>query len=96
MGSGSPDLESRREKKKIASAYRELAPFLTLGFQLAAAVVVFLLIGHWADRYWGIAPIGKLVGVVLGSIGGFFKFFRTVALLTSQEKQPTVSSKRED
>jgi F0F1-type ATP synthase assembly protein I len=96
MASGSPDLGSRKKGKNISSAYRDLAPFLTLGFQLAATVVVFLLIGHWADHRFGIDPFGKLVGVVLGSIGGFLKFFKTVASLTSNEKQSTVSGKRED
>ncbi len=96
MGSGTPDRRPQKEYKKISGVYRDLAPFLTLGFQLAAAVVVFLLIGHWVDNRFGIAPFGKLVGAVLGSIGGFVKFFKTVASLTSDEKQSKVSDKRED
>ena len=96
MGSGSPDIRSRKTEKKVTGAYRDLAPFLTLGFQLAAAVVVFLLIGHWADHRWGIEPFGKLAGLLLGSIGGFVKFFKTVASLTSKEKESTASDRHED
>ncbi len=58
---------------------REYTPYLTLGFQLAAAVVVFFLIGVWADNRWDTSPWLKLLGLFLGSIGGFVKFFRTVA-----------------
>lgn len=60
---------------------REYSPYLTLGFQLAAAVAVFFLIGVWADNRWDASPWFKLIGLFLGLTGGFVKFFRTIAEL---------------
>jgi F0F1-type ATP synthase assembly protein I len=57
---------------------RDFAPFVGLGLQLAAAVLVFFFIGWWLDGEFGIAPWGRLAGVVVGATGGMIKFIRTV------------------
>jgi F0F1-type ATP synthase assembly protein I len=85
------------EKKKppvfegMGEAFSAFAPFLTLGIQLAVAVVVFFFIGNWVDQKYQTAPIGSLVGIALGSLGGFVKFFNSVRQLTKQDesRQPT-------
>ena len=98
MDSGSTDEHTHTEKKKggIPAVYRDFGPYLTLGFQLAAAVVIFFFLGDWVDNHFGIAPIGKLAGAFIGMIGGFIKFFKSVASLTAQEDRNRVSKKRED
>jgi F0F1-type ATP synthase assembly protein I len=98
MDSESPNRQSNLKQKKesIRSISQSFAPFLTMGFQLAAAVVLFFFLGHWIDNKFNIAPIGKLVGVVVGSTGGFIKFFKTVASITADEKKQRTKNKRED
>jgi F0F1-type ATP synthase assembly protein I len=98
MNSDSPDRQQKTDLKKerISSIYQTVAPFLTMGFQLAAAVVVFILIGHWCDKKFGIEPFGKLAGLLVGCTGGFIKFFKTVASITADEKEQRVKNKHED
>ena len=98
MNSESPDRQSKSndKKKNIPSISRNSVPFLTMGFQLAAAVVFFFLLGHWIDKKFDIAPMGKLVGLVIGSTGGFIKFFKTVASITADEEKQRAKNKRED
>jgi F0F1-type ATP synthase assembly protein I len=98
MNSESPNSGTQDKKKKveIQGTYREYGPYLTLGFQLAAPVVLFFLIGNWIDSRYGIEPVGKLVGVLIGSIGGFVKFFKSVASMISDEKRNRTSDKREN
>jgi F0F1-type ATP synthase assembly protein I len=97
MNSSSSKKKLSTEKKKDPqSVYRDYASFLTLGFQLAAAVVLFFLLGNWLDNRFGIAPVGKLVGVLIGSIGGFVKFFKTVATLSADEEKRRASDKHEN
>jgi hypothetical protein len=52
MNSESPNSGTQDNKKKveIQGTYREYGPYLTLGFQLAAAVVVFFFLGDWEIR----------------------------------------------
>jgi F0F1-type ATP synthase assembly protein I len=98
MDSESPNRQSNIEQNKesVPSISRSLTPFLTMGFQLAAAVVLFFFIGNWIDNKFGVAPIGKLVGVVIGSTGGFIKFFKTVASITADEEKQRAKNKHED
>jgi F0F1-type ATP synthase assembly protein I len=98
MNSESPNSGTQDKKKKveIQGTYREYGPYLTLGFQLAAAVVLFFLIGHWIDNRYGIEPVGKLVGVLIGSIGGFVKFFKSVASLTADKEKQLGNKKRNE
>jgi F0F1-type ATP synthase assembly protein I len=98
MSSESPNRQSTEEQKKegVPAISRNYVPFLTMGFQLAAAVVLFFLLGHWIDNKFDIAPIGKLVGIVIGSTGGFIKFFKMVASITADEEKQRAKDKRED
>ena len=75
------------KKNGIRKIYSDFAPFLTMGFQLAAAVVVSFLVGHWIDKKYNIEPIGKLVGILVGSVGGFIKFFKSVASLAADKEK---------
>ncbi|MCB9851145.1 MAG: AtpZ/AtpI family protein [Phycisphaerales bacterium] len=47
-----------------------------MGFDLAAAVAGFTLIGWWADSHWNTSPRYTVVGVVLGLIGGMYNLLR--------------------
>lgn len=98
MNSGSPHSEAHTEKKKgkTQGIYREYGPYLTLGFQLAAAVVAFFFLGDWIDNRYGITPIGKLVGASIGMVGGFIKFFKSVTSLIEKEERNRVSDKNEN
>ena len=67
-----------------------------MGLQLAVAVVVFFFLGDWIDKRYGIAPIGKLIGTSVGMIGGFIKFFKSVASLIANEDRKQMSNKHEN
>ncbi len=98
MDSGSPQRANNAGKRdrEAQSAFREVSPYLTLGFQLAAVVVIFFFAGDWVDRRFGIDPVGKLIGVLIGMIGGFVKFLKSVASLIATEERKKKGDKRED
>ncbi|MGD1044320.1 MAG: AtpZ/AtpI family protein [Bacteroidota bacterium] len=98
MSSEPPSDNSENEKKKsdIQSIYREYGQYLTLGFQLAAAIVVFFFLGDWIDKRYGIAPVGKLVGTLIGMVGGFIKFFKSVTSMIADQDRIQKSNKHED
>ncbi len=47
-----------------------------VGFEFAAALVVFALIGYWIDRTFGTEPWGLVIGAALGLIGGTYNLIR--------------------
>ena len=71
-------------KRSPASMLR----FAGMGFDLAAAVGGFTLIGYLADRYWQSSPRWTLVGAVLGLVGGMYIFLRSaMAAVKAQQEQ---------
>jgi F0F1-type ATP synthase assembly protein I len=63
---------------------RDIAPYLTLGMQLAAAVILFFLIGWWVDTRLETEPLFMLIGVGLGFLGGMIKFLKSVTELSKK------------
>ena len=62
------------------------APYMTLGLQIAAAVVLFLFIGKYADDKLGTKPWLMVAGIVIGFTGGMIHFFREVIELSNKEE----------
>ena len=67
-------------QKKPATGTR----LLGMGFEFAAAVAGFTLLGYWVDRHYGHSPWGVLIGVALGLIGGMYNLIRE-SLAASRE-----------
>lgn len=65
----------------------DLGPFLTLGIQLAIAVVAFFFLGRWLDGILGTGPWLMIGGLLLGSAGGLVQFFRTASALGKREDE---------
>lgn len=55
-----------------------------VGFELAAAVGGFVLVGYWVGKYYDQAELGIVIGAVLGLIGGMYNLVRTT-LAASRE-----------
>jgi len=47
-----------------------------IGFEFAAAVAGFVLIGYWVGKYFDRAETGIVIGAVLGLIGGMYNLIR--------------------
>ncbi len=79
-----PEDPKRRDKgdeglSDLAESYRKAAPYLAASTQLVAAVGVFTALGWWADKELGHkVPWLLMLGAVVGMVGGFVSFFRTV------------------
>ena len=69
--------------------------FLTMGFQLAIAVVGFFFLGYWLDIQWNTRPWLSIAGAVIGAGGGFAKFVREALKLAAQSDEDAKAQKRE-
>lgn len=70
---------------------RSVAPYLTLGIQIAAAVVLFLFVGKYADDVLGTKPWLMVAGIVVGFAGGMIHFFREVVALSNKEEHERIT-----
>ncbi len=79
-----PDDRERRGQDEeglsdLASAYQKAAPYLSASTTLVASVGLFAWGGWWLDRKLGTEkPWFLLAGALVGMVGGFVSFFRTV------------------
>ena len=71
----------------LAAGYQKAAPYMAASSSLVGAVLVFSLVGWWLDGKVGTKqPWFFIGGAVLGMIGGFISFFRTVLGLDKAKK----------
>ena len=67
----------------------DLGPYLTMGMELAFAVVGMFFLGRWIASWLDIAPWGMYSGLVIGVAGGFIRFFRrALAMGSSADHKP--------
>jgi F0F1-type ATP synthase assembly protein I len=95
MSSDPKSKRPRDDDLATGQSYRDSAPYLTLGIQLAATVVIFFLIGWWLDTHNNTSPTYQLVGVLIGSVGGMIKFLKSATELSKKE-ETSKSDSRED
>jgi F0F1-type ATP synthase assembly protein I len=57
-----------------------------LGFELAAAVAGFVVVGVWIDRHYSSGPWGTLTCFFLGLIGGFYNLIRETSRLSKRPR----------
>jgi len=51
---------------------------LTMGTTIAILLAVFVVLGIWADRAWGTAPWGLLIGIALGTVAAVVSVVKQV------------------
>lgn len=73
---------------------RSAGEFLTLGIQLALAVLVFFFLGRWLDEKFGTAPWLMIGGLFVGVTGGLFSFFRSALNLGAEQDREAEEERR--
>lgn len=73
---------------KRATIMRQVAPYLNIGSQLAAAVLVLGAAGWFLDRWLKSEPTYLLIGLVSGCVVGFFQLFRSLRKWMHGAKEP--------
>ncbi|MCL4510876.1 MAG: AtpZ/AtpI family protein [Bacteroidetes bacterium] len=71
--------------ESLGEAYRQLAPYMGLGTELAASVAGMLLVGYFLDKHFNTSPWLLLIGAAAGLIGGFYNFFKEVQKLGKRD-----------
>lgn len=64
-----------------SNLFKDYAPYLGLGIQLAATIVVMVFIGIWLDGRFNSSPYLTLVFSFLGIFTGIYHFIKSVTRL---------------
>jgi ATP synthase protein I len=67
-----PDLNMKASDDLRAQLARSMGLTTAIGLDLACVLLVCVLVGRYADTRFGSAPVGLLIGIVLGlAVGGY-------------------------
>lgn len=72
--------------KKFSNSYRSAGPYLGLGTQLAATIIIMFFLGRWLDGEFNTSPILLLVFSFIGGFAGIYNFIKTVINLNNKTK----------
>jgi F0F1-type ATP synthase assembly protein I len=70
----------------FTSTYKEVGPYLGLGTQLAATIVLMFFLGRWLDGELDISPLLTICFSFLGGFAGIYNFIKAVLNLNKRNK----------
>lgn len=82
----------------MAGSPHDRRPWLRLanaGFELAAAIGGFVLVGYWVDRHFGVGPWGVLTGALLGLVGGMYNLVKGALVASREAREDDVERERD-
>ena len=75
-------IEDKKDKDPFNSnLYKDYAPYLGLGIQLAATIVLMVFLGIWLDGKFNSSPYLTLIFSFLGIFTGMYHFIKSVTRL---------------
>lgn len=69
-----------------ARKYAEVGPYLGLGVQLAASIVLMFFLGYWLDKKLSTSPLLTIIMSFLGGFAGIYNVIKTVLDINRREK----------
>ena len=96
-----PDRAPHRTTKKatpalFGSAMGDVAPYLGLGIEIMISMVLFVLLGYFADRWLDTSPWLLIVGSALGMVATGLTLWRTVKDMDARAQARKRAGKKED
>jgi ATP synthase protein I len=58
--------------------FQQVGPYLGIGVEFTASILICLGIGWWVDQRYHTSPWLTLVGAFFGMAAGFYNLYRTV------------------
>ena len=80
-------MSTNKKPKSVLESYREVGPYLGLGTQLAASIVLMFFLGRWLDQKFETEPALTIIFSFIGGFGGVYNFIRAVLNINEKNKR---------
>lgn len=74
------------QNKKLINSYKEIGPYLGLGTQLAASIILMFFLGKWLDEKIQIYPVLTIIFSLLGGFAGIYNVIKATLELNKKKK----------
>jgi F0F1-type ATP synthase assembly protein I len=82
------------QKNDNLNPLRQIAPYMGLGFQIAATVILMFFIGYWLDDEFQIKPILTIIFSLFGSFAAIYNFIKTTLELEKKKKDEDIEKRK--
>lgn len=79
-------MNQKKADNKIGNTYREIGPYLGLGTQLAASIILMFFLGRWLDEKFDLAPILTIIFSIIGGFAGIYNLIKATIKLNKKKK----------
>ncbi|NJD23548.1 MAG: AtpZ/AtpI family protein [Melioribacter sp.] len=79
-------ISENKSSEKFSNSFKDVGPYLGLGTQLAATIVLMFFLGRWLDSQFKTFPILLILFSFLGGFAGIYNFIKTVLQLNKRKK----------
>ena len=79
----------------LAEGYRRAGPYIGLGIEIAASVILCFVLGRWSDGHLESEPYGALIGFLLGTTAAITNLIRSVNRLDERVEKRAEESETE-
>jgi len=73
------------DESSLNKSFKDAGPYLGLGLQLAATIVIMILAGSWLDKKFNYSPWFTVVFGLFGGFAGTYNLIRTVIQLGKKQ-----------
>jgi len=80
-------MDSDEELNSWGKTSRDIGPYLGLGTQLAATIILMFFLGRWLDSKFETEPILAILFSFLGGAAGTYNFVKIVLDLNKKQKK---------
>ncbi|MEW6508025.1 MAG: AtpZ/AtpI family protein [Bacteroidota bacterium] len=77
-------MDKEKYTSRFSDSYRKIGPYLGLGTQLAATIILMFFLGRWLDNLLNTAPFLMIAFSLLGGFAGIYNFIKTVLYLNKK------------
>ena len=74
-----PESNASRE---VGAGYK----YVSLGITFAGGIILFMAVGYWLDRRFGLPPFGTVAGTLLGAVLSFLVVYRRLQMDAAQDR----------
>jgi F0F1-type ATP synthase assembly protein I len=75
--------------REVGAGYK----YVSLGIQFAGGIILFMGVGYWLDRRFGLMPFGTVAGTLVGAFLSFMVVYRRLQMDAERQRPQRTSRK---
>lgn len=79
-------MNQNNDDNSLTKTYKEIGPYLGLGTQLAATIILMFFLGRWLDEQFELEPILTILFSFFGGFAGIYNVIKSTINLNNKKK----------